>query len=71
MANHLAGMAPTSITLEGTILRADGTTEDLGVIAYTHRNPVRRLLGQQNVRGGSVLRTILGRAPKITDHKEG
>jgi hypothetical protein len=29
-------------TLEAMITRADGTVEHLGVIAYYHRNPIRR-----------------------------
>jgi len=29
-------------SLEATITRADGTVEHLGVIAYWHRNPLRR-----------------------------
>lgn len=36
-------------TLEATVIRADGTVVNLGVIAYYHRNPLRRLawrLGQ-------------------------
>jgi hypothetical protein len=31
------------ITWEAKVIRADGTVEDLGVIAYYHRNPVKRL----------------------------
>lgn len=30
------------ITVEATIIRADGTTEPLGVVAYWHKNPLRR-----------------------------
>lgn len=26
------------------ITRADGTVEDLGVVSYWHRNPIKRLL---------------------------
>lgn len=29
-------------TISAVITRADGTVEDLGVIAYWHRNPLRR-----------------------------
>lgn len=28
--------------ISAVVMRADGTTEDLGVIAYWHRNPLRR-----------------------------
>lgn len=33
-----------SVTVEATVIRADGTREELGVIAYWHKNPLRRLL---------------------------
>jgi hypothetical protein len=33
-----------SVTVEAVVIRADGTREDLGVIARWHRNPFRRLL---------------------------
>lgn len=35
--------AVTETTLEATIIRADGRREHLGVIAFYHRNPLRRL----------------------------
>ena len=41
---------PTSITLERQITRADGTKEPNEVVAYWHRNPLRRLL--YRLRGG-------------------
>lgn len=31
-----------SITWEAVVTRADGTVEDLGRIAYYHRNPLKR-----------------------------
>ena len=31
-------------TISAVITRADGTVENLGVIAYWHRNPVMRML---------------------------
>lgn len=30
--------------LSAVIIRAEGTIEEVGVIAYYHRNPLRRLL---------------------------
>lgn len=30
-------------SISAVVTRADGTVEDLGVIAYWHRNPLRRL----------------------------
>jgi len=32
---------PTSISVEAVVIRADGRREDLGVVAYHHRNPLR------------------------------
>lgn len=29
-------------SLEARVIRADGTVEDLGVVSYWHRNPIRR-----------------------------
>ncbi len=34
---------PVSMRLEATIIRADGTREPLGTVAYWHRNPFKRL----------------------------
>lgn len=31
-------------TIEAVVIRADGTQENLGVISYYHRNPLKRLL---------------------------
>ena len=30
-------------TIEATVIRADGTREELGVVSYYHRNPLKRL----------------------------
>lgn len=30
-------------SIEAVIIRADGTREDLGVVSYWHRNPLKRL----------------------------
>jgi len=32
------------IQLVATIIRADGTREELGVIDYYHKNPIKRLI---------------------------
>ncbi len=29
--------------MQATVIRADGTREELGTVAYYHRNPLRRL----------------------------
>lgn len=31
-------------SLSAVVIRADGTREDLGVISYYHRNPLKRLI---------------------------
>lgn len=30
------------LEIEAVVIRADGTREDLGTVAYWHRNPLRR-----------------------------
>jgi hypothetical protein len=30
--------------IEAVVIRADGTREDLGVVSYWHRNPLKRLI---------------------------
>jgi hypothetical protein len=32
------------ITIEAVVTRADGTVENLGLVAYYHQNPLRRLM---------------------------
>lgn len=67
--NSSAG-SPTAVTIEGTVRRVDGTVEELGTIAYWHRNPVKRILGQRHVRGSSILKALTGRAPRIEQHQQ-
>lgn len=31
-------------SIEAVVIRADGSKEDLGVVSYWHRNPLRRLV---------------------------
>lgn len=31
-------------SIAAVVIRADGTREDLGVVSYYHKNPLRRLL---------------------------
>lgn len=57
--------SPTSVTVEGTIRRANGDIVELGPIAYWHRNPVKHALGQRNVRGSGIVKALLRREPKI------
>lgn len=66
-----AAGTPAAITIEGQVRRADGKIEDLGTIAYWHRNPIKRILGQRHVRGSSILRGLTGRAPRVEQHQEG
>lgn len=35
---------PKSMVIEAVVVRADGSVQDLGVIAYYHSNPLKRLL---------------------------
>lgn len=45
-AHQTTAMAgtPVEASIRAVVTRADGTVEDLGVISYWHRNPLRRLL---------------------------
>lgn len=42
MSDMAAQTGVKKITMEAVVIRADGTREDLGVIAEWHKNPVRR-----------------------------
>lgn len=46
MSGNLTGTALANAreaTVRIVVTRADGTVQDLGVVAYWHRNPLRRL----------------------------
>lgn len=43
MSELMAQGKPRETTIEAVIIRANGDVEDLGVVAYWHRNPIRRL----------------------------
>jgi hypothetical protein len=43
MSNIQVPSGVKSATIEAVVIRADGSREDLGVVAYYHRNPLRRL----------------------------
>lgn len=32
------------VSIEAVVIRADGSREDLGVVSYWHKNPLKRLL---------------------------
>lgn len=52
----IAAQPVKQVSLEATVIRADGRVEPLGTVAYWHRNPLRRwawALGQR----------LRGRAP--------
>lgn len=34
---------PTEVVIEAVVVRADGSTENLGTVSYWHRNPLRRV----------------------------
>lgn len=41
-----------SVSVEAVVIRRDGTREDLGQIAYYHKNPLRRLAWRlRNMKG--------------------
>jgi hypothetical protein len=41
---QVANVNAKEIELIATIIRADGTKEELGVIDYWHRNPIKRFI---------------------------
>lgn len=43
MSENRTALHPRSVSVEATIRRADGRVEPLGVVAYYHRNPLKRL----------------------------
>lgn len=40
--NIIASATAREASISAVITRADGTVEDLGVISYWHRNPLKR-----------------------------
>lgn len=38
-----AAAKPREVSMQAVVIRADGTREDLGTIAFWHKNPLRRL----------------------------
>lgn len=43
MSQHTA-QQPTMVSVSAVVIRADGRREELGELAYWHRNPLRRVL---------------------------
>lgn len=43
MSIHTATAGVSQVSIEARVIRADGTVEDLGAIAFWHRNPLKRL----------------------------
>jgi hypothetical protein len=37
-------------SIRAVVTRADGTVEDLGLISYYHKNPIKRLIGKLRVK---------------------
>jgi hypothetical protein len=55
MPEFVAPEQVKSVSLEAVVIRADGTREDLGTIAYWHKNPLRRLYYRlTHRRGGRI-----------------
>lgn len=44
MAGFTASSNVKEAQIEAVVIRADGTRENLGTIAYFHKNPLRRFL---------------------------
>lgn len=53
MAEQKAKSRVKQIEMQAVVIRADGTREYLGTIAYWHRNPIKRLWRaiQQHIKG--------------------
>jgi hypothetical protein len=43
MSIHTATTGVSQVSVEAKVIRADGRVEDLGVVAFWHRNPFKRL----------------------------
>lgn len=56
MSIHTATTGVSQVSVEAKVIRADGRVEDLGVVAFWHRNPFKRLAW----RIGQLLRKIIG-----------
>ena len=41
--NVISKMSVKSAQISAKIIRADGSVEELGVVSYWHKNPVKRL----------------------------
>lgn len=41
---HQQASVPQEVTIRATVIRADGTVEDHGVVSYWHANPLKRLV---------------------------
>lgn len=42
MSEQLAKQQYKQVQIDAVVIRADGSREDLGTIAYWHKNPARR-----------------------------
>ena len=42
--SYFASQPVKETTLQARVIRADGSIEELGTIAYWHRNPLKRIL---------------------------
>lgn len=42
MSIRSATAGTSQVTVEAKVIRADGRVEDLGAVAYWHRNPIKR-----------------------------
>lgn len=60
MEVHIPGAKVKRATLEAVVIRADGTREDLGMIGYTSRNPLKNALMNFYIFIRSLKRRIKG-----------
>lgn len=60
MSLHVAvrGRTVSAAAISAVIIKADGTRIDLGVIASTNRNPVKRALGWLGIQSRLVRRNL-------------
>lgn len=50
MPDATARTEPREASIEAVVIRADGTREELGRVAYWNRNPLRRWWGVAQIR---------------------
>lgn len=54
MTEQRAKSGLREVTIEATVIRADGTREELGQVSYWNKNPLRRWLHKLRRKHGDV-----------------